>query len=370
MIELHSDIWRAFDSLKKRFGPFSSVDILTGYIGSGAHKMLRRLGATDGRIVIGLTRRKPALTGGQIDELKLLMEFIDLRCFTGLHAKLYILDRRIVVVGSANLTRAGFEKYEEVVIAVTDKRVLRSAQRSFALVWRASRTIPRLIRRLRPEYGDGGPAAMSIGVAHHSRRSPFSESIRSFGKSTRGIRDSGDRTIEDGRLDRRLVRIVAMNAWQVESERWGFDRPGREDGSIITWGAASNTARGDLCLFCVSQNHSGVPEFIDDPRFDSAVALFEAVSEAKDTGNPNHYQPQARFKRILKLDRPVKRKHLARARIVGNKGWPQSMRGRVLRTKTEVARLAKVLIASNRRQVYAIRSALGLATEKRLLQHR
>jgi hypothetical protein len=48
MIEFYSEIWPAFVSILKRFGSIETLDILTGYLGAGAHKALKDLGKTIG----------------------------------------------------------------------------------------------------------------------------------------------------------------------------------------------------------------------------------------------------------------------------------------------------------------------------------
>src|SRR5947209_2350359 len=106
MIAFHSKIWPAFQSIHSRLKGVKKLDILTGYLGAGACKVLADLGATEVRIAFGLDLTDPTLAQAQIDELGRVKHLAALRVCPGLHAKLYLFDDAIMVLGSANFTRS------------------------------------------------------------------------------------------------------------------------------------------------------------------------------------------------------------------------------------------------------------------------
>jgi hypothetical protein len=70
MILFHSKVWPAFESVLTIWGPFRRVDVLTGFLGSGALKVVKEFGNASVRIVFGLNLKNPALPKTQIEELK------------------------------------------------------------------------------------------------------------------------------------------------------------------------------------------------------------------------------------------------------------------------------------------------------------
>src|SRR5437016_5308593 len=102
MIDFHSKIWPAIESIRSRWGPIHKLDLLTGYLGAGAVRVLDELGHPDTRLVFGLSQSNPELSQGQIDELELLKKAAQIRIFPGLHSKLYLFDSRVLALGSAN----------------------------------------------------------------------------------------------------------------------------------------------------------------------------------------------------------------------------------------------------------------------------
>src|SRR5690606_36177070 len=106
------------------------LDILTGYIGKGATQALATLGVR-ARIVLGLESADAALTSAQIEELRLLSVPHEVRWRSGLHAKLYVVDQRAILIGSANFTRAGFEHLDELAVATDDPAAVTRAVEAF-----------------------------------------------------------------------------------------------------------------------------------------------------------------------------------------------------------------------------------------------
>ena len=109
MILFHSKVWPAFESVLTSWGPFRRVDVLTGFLGSGASKVVKEFGNARVRIVFGLNLKNPALPKTLIEELKAIIKVAKLKVYSGLHAKQYLFDDRFLLLGSANFTRSGFE---------------------------------------------------------------------------------------------------------------------------------------------------------------------------------------------------------------------------------------------------------------------
>src|SRR5689334_23348144 len=131
MIEIVDEPWEALQRLCVTHEA-KHLDILTGYIGKGATAALATLGVR-ARIVLGLENADAALTSAQIEELRLLCAQHEVRWRSGLHAKLYVVEQRAVLVGSANFTRAGFEHLDELAVATDDPVTVDQAIDAFEL---------------------------------------------------------------------------------------------------------------------------------------------------------------------------------------------------------------------------------------------
>lgn len=112
-----------------------TIDVLTGFLGSGATAALAKLGVT-ARLVLGLSRPDATLSPGQIAELVALRNAgHKVRWSRGLHAKLYVLPQRAAMIGSANFSRGGFSGLDELVVATTTAALVTAAQRAFDKRW-------------------------------------------------------------------------------------------------------------------------------------------------------------------------------------------------------------------------------------------
>lgn len=85
---LFADPWAALTHVKARWQP-RTVDILAGYIGSGAYAALGSL-RLRARIILGLPNRDPTLEAAQLNELALLLTKHQVRWRAGLHAKTFL----------------------------------------------------------------------------------------------------------------------------------------------------------------------------------------------------------------------------------------------------------------------------------------
>lgn len=184
MIELVGEPWEALHRLCRAHDA-KRLDILTGYMGKGATQALAALGVR-ARIVLGLESADAALTSAQIDELRLLCADHEVRWRSGLHAKLYIVEQRAVLVGSANFTRAGFENLDELAIATDDPAVVGQAVDAFEA--RFAEAAPLEPDRLQvlpittPGEADGLPGG--LGIAWEDRRSGFTRGVSVVTSST------------------------------------------------------------------------------------------------------------------------------------------------------------------------------------------
>lgn len=127
------DPWATLAGLCKQHRA-ARLDILTGFLGSGATEALRALGVS-ARIIIGLPRGDAAMSEAQIEELKRLKKAHQVRWLRGLHAKLYVLPGHAAMIGSANFSRPGFSTLDELVLATTTRALIAAAQQAFDRRW-------------------------------------------------------------------------------------------------------------------------------------------------------------------------------------------------------------------------------------------
>jgi phosphatidylserine/phosphatidylglycerophosphate/cardiolipin synthase-like enzyme len=172
MIELFDKPWQALSDATKRLGHVERLDILTGYIGSGAANALASLGSPATRIVFGLDSRHPALRVDQIAELRRLAKAAHLRIYPGLHAKYYLFDDRYLALGSTNFTRKGFEVGLEALLLTDDRRAIKAARQLFMRVWTAASEVPVDIAVLPP--GAANESGKERALPRHSA-TPFSK---------------------------------------------------------------------------------------------------------------------------------------------------------------------------------------------------
>jgi hypothetical protein len=174
VLQLIDDIWSELAALCKAHR-VERLDILTGFLGSGASRALDALGVR-ARIIVGLASETAALGAAQIAELAQLRGSHEVRALAGLHAKLYLLDERIVIVGSANFTRSGFERLDELSLATDDATVVRDAIAVFATRWEQAFAIDP--NKLAPRTSsEGDELGSALGTAWDDRTSGFSPEV-------------------------------------------------------------------------------------------------------------------------------------------------------------------------------------------------
>lgn len=175
MIEMYDDAWEALRAIRSRLRTIQSLDILTGFLGAGANRVLAQLGPKQTRIIFGLERQSAPLGKTLADELSAPRDSAEVWTCRGLHAKVFILNRRAVVLGSANLTRSGFEHLHEAVLATDSAGVVRRCVTFFDSIRRQSKPLPKRIPIRKESTAElDRPEIGAIGLAPKSRRSPFS----------------------------------------------------------------------------------------------------------------------------------------------------------------------------------------------------
>lgn len=172
MIELVDEPWPVLEHLCTEHDA-KQLDILTGFLGQGATRALAELGVR-ARIVIGLGSETGALSAAQVEEVRTLLEARhEVRWLPGLHAKLYVVERRAVLVGSANFTRSGFERLDELGVATDEPQVVARAVVLFED--RFARALPVEPGRLTITEAPGGGDVVEhgLGARWQDRHSGF-----------------------------------------------------------------------------------------------------------------------------------------------------------------------------------------------------
>lgn len=355
MIQFFRSPQRAVAAVRKRLGDCQTLDILTGFIGAGASRFLRSLHPERTRIVFGLGSSAPTLPAAQSAELERLRKLARVRVYPGLHAKLYLFDRRILAVGSANLTRAGFEHLQEAMVVTDDPKAVRRALRLFSKVWAAATDPP---RGSDPVAQDsrviGERAVMAIlGRRPDPERSAFSAPR---GRSQRlEQRTHGSRNDSSAGRSPQRVRICAYSAYWL-NRKDGFDRSESLDG----WSTGERAEPGELQLFCISKDLRGVPDLAGDRRVDAVHSLWRMAGPIDPALSNEEWPIQAPFELVVRFANPVPYEDMVRAKLVSDYSWPMGSRGKLLRTAAEVRRLGNLLARHNPRQRGRILCTLGV----------
>jgi len=241
MIDLVEEPWPILERLCIEHAA-KRLDILTGFLGSGATLALEALGVR-ARIVIGLPSAEAVLSVGQIAEVRsLIAAEHEVRWSRGLHAKVYLVDRRAVLVGSANFTTAGFEKLDEIGIVTDTPAVVSRAVEMFeARFANASAIEPDRLRVADVDI-DGDGVGSSLGTAWSERTSGFSVDLdRTDDTAASSVDASGDAaatSIDDSRVvvnfeaDDFMYMNIAEGphrCW-VDCRRYGFLSAGQGEG--------------------------------------------------------------------------------------------------------------------------------------------
>jgi len=337
-LEFHSNVIAAFQSIQTRWGPLQSVDIVSGYIGQYATNAIRRLCTNKVRIVFGLAKPNSQVESALFEELQLLKRFADVKISKGLHAKVYIFNRQVLALGSANFTERGFSKLKEAMIISDDPEVLGDAMKFFEETWESAWDISR-ITELPPTKQSRKPpeADPGIGTAFVRPNPLFQHS------PTVSLLHK--------------VRICAYPAVWLDRPD-GFDRT-----DTITWSTGSGTKEGDVQVFCVSMDtkNSTLPQ--DDLRVDSVHSIWISVRDSFPVPNNTRWPTQSKFRLAVKLNKPVPKAQLIEKGILRKArkgGFPRNFKGKLL-TEGMVSVLTDLLCEHNPSQSKNIFNALQLA---------
>jgi hypothetical protein len=335
MLKISSDVWGLFKLVEKHWRP-KRLDVLTGFLGAGAANVIEHLSVTP-RIVVGLAAGHVALPQAQIEEIKRLQSIGDVCYFPGLHAKLYLFDDNVVVVGSANLTKPGFETLQELVVLTDNARIVSDSRRIFERTWSEAKQIhPARLRSLKGGTGSiaEGP---TLGVARRAGDTPFSHTIAARGsrRSKTAARSGAERSV-------RLCAYYPEHIETLDSE------------DPVVWSTSETTKAGDLQLFCITKDGSEP----DTRGVDAAHSLWRATDRPHTDRRRSRWKVQGPFELVVRFDNPVPKAAFVQANLIKYERWPQSYRGKKV---ADLKRLAKTLIAYNPRQRGKIRRGLRLS---------
>lgn len=114
--------------------------IASGFLSPVVDKAIKQWSLSGVRLLIDLDPHDARVSPMLAASLRRLLksETVEVRCLAGLHAKLYLAPRSEVIVASANLSRAGFERLKEVAIETDTRQVVAEAERIFSNWWRTS----------------------------------------------------------------------------------------------------------------------------------------------------------------------------------------------------------------------------------------
>ena len=335
--KLFTNISGAFRYAQKQWKP-QQADILVGYFGIGATKVLTKLGFRKIRFVFGLPDSKPKLIKSKITELKLLQSLAEVKTSQALHAKVYIMDDAVVIIGSANLSSAGFGGNQEAVILTNQSSVVTDARKFFSAIWKDAR--PLNIKKIKSVAVSKTHGEESGSIGKHSL-DPTSLFAGAH-KTPKVTKSSTNQQIVDPK-----IRICAFPIKRFHEGKL----LGKCD--KIEWSATTTTLEGDVHLFCVTKGS-------DDELSDVVHSIWQATSDHIHRKG-RKWPERAKFKRILTLGRPVKKSDLIGVGLLMKKhhvGWPMNNSGKLLKSEATVIRLAQVLSKANPKQRAKIFTAL------------
>lgn len=342
MIEFYSEIWPAFVSISKRLGSIEKLDLLTGYLGAGAHKVLKKLNVKRARIVFGLGKTNPSLPKPLLDELQVLRKISKIRIYPGLHSKIFLFDGKVLALGSANFTKSGFGTLQESIVVTDEPDPLEKAISFFKTIWMKSWRLPTRIREAsRPAYDENeSEGSQGLGRRLDPKRSPFDPGSPPASKN--------------GTPPKIQVRICAYTAdWLEEKNSFiHFKR--------ITWTSGRRIKPGDVQLFCISPKNKNLLTDPEDPRVDAVHSIWKATSEVKSELGNEDWPDQANFKLLVRLENPVPKEDLVKGKILVRPRWPQGSAGKLLHSDEEMRNLGEILSRKNPHQRREILKALGL----------
>lgn len=131
------------------------------------------------------------------------------------------------------------------------------------------------------------------------------------------------------------------------------------DSKTIIWSTGRKTEPGDIQVFSVSATLGEYREFAHDVRRDAVHSIWKAVTAPEDDFADPEWPIQAKFKLLLRLDHPVPKGDLVRAKLLKG-SWPRNSAGKFLRNFREIEKLATVLARRNPKQRKSIYEVLGL----------
>lgn len=119
-----------------------SINILSPYLGQNAHHLLsENIKKLDVKLVVDFGDSSVKLGSTSPNEVEVFKKIGEVKTNENLHSKLYIFDKKCVLLTSANLTQNGFTSNLEVGMEINDNKTLSKCQKYFDRVWRQSEEI-------------------------------------------------------------------------------------------------------------------------------------------------------------------------------------------------------------------------------------
>lgn len=149
----------------------------------------------------------------------LLAKQATIRGIKDLHAKLFVFDRNVAILGSTNLTHAALRRNHELGVVITHQQSVQRCSRYFDDLWRdaGSTLTPELLARYERELGEicrkGGPQKpgplypdYGAAVSRVSAAPPFVERAGADGSFIKFFGTTTNRFFETDTIESELVR--------------------------------------------------------------------------------------------------------------------------------------------------------------------
>ncbi len=107
-----------------------------------------------------------------------------------------------------------------------------------------------------------------------------------------------------------IVRICAYPAY------WLKEKDSFANSETTIWTASTRTKPGDIHVFAISTDLEDASELANDPRRDAVHSIWEAITKPE-YGN-EEWPTLAKFKLLVRLDKPVPKMNLIRKGLLKN----------------------------------------------------
>ena len=157
------------------------------------------------------------------------------------------------------------------------------------------------------------------------------------------------------------VRLTAYPVhWLTDPESFAVRK-------TIIWSTGEKTQPGDIQVFAVSASlrdrrrlaHDPRTDLAGDPRRDAVHSIWKALTTPLPEFGSVSRPIQAKFKLLVRLGQPVRKEDLIQVGLLEER-WPETFRGKMLKTQSEIETLANTLAMRNPQQRSSIFNALGL----------